>query len=54
MPLQPQPVERRAEGTADIRPAARLGLAGGHLAPQYADLFLEPDIPAAPDDADEV
>lgn len=49
----PRPVQRRVdEGAADMGTLVDLGLVEEQPEPQYAGLFLEPDIPIVePDDA---
>ena len=49
----PRQVHRRVDdGAADLGTLVDLGLAEEPPDPQYANLFLEPDIPSAePDDA---
>ena len=47
-----QVVPRQDDGAADMGTLVDLGLAEEQPVPQYAGLFLEPDIPPAePDDA---
>lgn len=49
----PRQVQRRQDvGAADMGTLEALGLADEQPVPQYAGLFLEPDIPSAePDEA---
>jgi hypothetical protein len=48
--VPPQQVQRRVdEGAADLETLIDLGLAEEPPTPQYAGLFVEPDIPPAED-----
>ncbi|MFF1837851.1 hypothetical protein ACFVXE_27110 [Streptomyces sp. NPDC058231] len=48
----PRPVQRREDDSAaDMGTLVDLGLAEEQPVPQYEDLFLEPDLPPAPEDA---
>lgn len=47
-----QMTRRQDDGAGDMETLVDLGLADEQPVPQYAELFLEPDIPPAePDDA---